>query len=70
MTYLERLRAEHPGFFSGGGDPVAELCPEDLGYEKKSICRFYKEENDYLSAGGETCRRCWEREIEYERTSL
>lgn len=54
MTYIEKLKTEHPeavGRYTGG----AKGCPCDYKYEKRPACQERKQK-------ALTCRECWERE--------
>lgn len=56
MTYIEKLKTDHPdhvGRYLSGG---AVGCPCDYGYEKGYACEQSKQKTI-------TCRECWERQI-------
>ena len=56
MTYIEKLKTDHPdrvgGYHTGG----AAGCPCDYGYENGHACEQRKQKTI-------TCRECWERQI-------
>lgn len=59
MTYLEKLKAEHPEAYIqiGFGDEyIAKGCPTDYGYMKKPFCHCINSKVDCY-------KDCWEREM-------
>lgn len=64
MTFLDKLRKEHPEFVNEKYPGGVALCPEDCGYEEKSVCAAM-ESGQFNPAA---CMECWDREIGEERT--
>ena len=58
MTFLDRLRKEHPEFIGEKFPGGVAICPEDCGYEKSTPCGAMTVGAFDASA----CMACWERE--------
>lgn len=59
MTFLDRLKADHPEIKNDTDRIVRLMCPEDLGYEKRETPCAELETEHYRNA----CAECWGREI-------
>ena len=59
MTFLDRLRQEHPEFIGEKFPGGVAICPEDCGYEKSTPCGAMTVGEFDASA----CMACWEREV-------
>lgn len=59
MTYLEKLRQEHPEFLGGKYPGGVAICPEDVGYEATTPCRAMQPGEAYDPS---VCMECWNRE--------
>ena len=55
MTFKEKLQMEHPECVSERYNGGCECCPDDYGYEKKSVCT--------RSDNAVDCTKCWNREM-------
>lgn len=62
MTYLEKLKQEHPTWALLIAKDFAE-CPEDYGYSMaKELCLCENAGSDDLRSK-DICRRCWNQEM-------
>lgn len=61
-TMLDRLRREHPEEIGEQFPGGVRLCPEDLGYEERTECRYLRSLKDQdRPLGPTTCLKCWDR---------
>lgn len=66
MTYLDRLKIEHPAWYLSLTKDFKE-CPEDYGYSSaKELCLC--EEVDTKDLDNDICRRCWNQEMKEKST--
>lgn len=67
MTYLEKLKKEHPTWALLVAKDYSE-CPEDYGYSSaKELCLYEKVSEDELRSK-DICRRCWNQEVKEGNT--